>query len=436
MPRLALMMEDVSKQYRLGEVGSGTFAHDLNRWFAKILGRPDPLAPVGREEDQIAANGKLMWALRGIDIAIEQGSVVGIIGHNGAGKSTLLKLLSRVTAPTTGRIGIRGRLASLLEVGTGFHPDLTGRENVFLNGAIMGMNRREIQARLDEIVAFAGVAKYIDTPVKRYSSGMHVRLAFAVAAHLEPDILIVDEVLAVGDADFQAKCLGKMEDVSQKSGRTILFVSHNMAAVQRLCPQAILLEQGRVVMEGKTPQVISQYLDSAKVAMRLTRWEPDYCPATSQVRLYSIAVRDIAGRLDSLLSTLNEIRIEIDYALLQDIPELRVAIQLIDADAIVLFSSSDCLDKTGRKMRRAGRYRSICRIPPGLMTVGRYVVQVFIEVPLGDVLIGKQEVQFEINELGLNPLGRTVKPVPPGVMLPILEWQIQELINDASPEAA
>src|SRR5438067_11834 len=248
MPRTVIKVEDLSKQYRLGEIGTGSIAHDLNRWWHKVRGKQDPYLRIGEENDRTKkSESDYVWAIKDINFEIRQGEAVGVIGRNGAGKSTLLKLLSRTTSPTTGKIKIKGRIASLLEVGTGFHPDLTGRDNIFLNGAILGMTRKEIQNKFDEIVDFAGVESYIDTPVKRYSSGMYVRLAFAVAAHLEPDILIVDEVLAVGDAEFQKKCLGKMKDVSEH-GRTILFVSHNMSAIAALCSRGILFRDGKVAM--------------------------------------------------------------------------------------------------------------------------------------------------------------------------------------------
>lgn len=259
MDNLVLKVESVSKQYRLGLIGTGTLSHDLNRWWYKIRGKEDPYLKLG--EENIRSNkgkSEYVWALKDISFDIKQGEVLGIIGKNGAGKSTLLKILSRVTGPTTGSLKIKGRIASLLEVGTGFHPELTGRENIFLNGAILGMTKAEINRKLDEIIDFSGVERYIDTPVKRYSSGMYVRLAFAVAAHLEPEILVVDEVLAVGDAEFQKKCLGKMKDVSSK-GRTVLFVSHNMSSVKSLCQKGILLENGKIVSNGNIDDVVNLY---------------------------------------------------------------------------------------------------------------------------------------------------------------------------------
>ncbi|WP_277110324.1 polysaccharide ABC transporter ATP-binding protein [Chryseobacterium taklimakanense] len=260
---LALKAENISKQYRLGQVGTGTLSHDLNRFWHQIRGKEDPYLKIGEANDRATkGESEYVWSLRDINFEIEQGDAVGIIGRNGAGKSTLLKLLSKVTKPTTGKIYTNGRIASLLEVGTGFHPEMTGRENVYLNGAILGMTRKEITRKFDEIVDFSGVERYIDTPVKRYSSGMYVRLAFAVAAHLESEILIVDEVLAVGDAEFQKKCLGKMGDVSKGEGRTVLFVSHDLNAVSQICQTGILLNQGLVEYNGAIRETVSTYLNS------------------------------------------------------------------------------------------------------------------------------------------------------------------------------
>ena len=266
MKNLAIQAENISKQYRLGQVGTGTLSHDLNRFWSKIRGKEDPYLKIGEANDRsLKGESEYVWSLRDINFEIEQGDAVGIIGRNGAGKSTLLKLLSKVTQPTTGSFKVKGRIASLLEVGTGFNPEMTGRENIYLNGAILGMRHHEITRKLDEIIDFSGVERYIDTPVKRYSSGMYVRLAFAVAAHLESEILIVDEVLAVGDAEFQKKCLGKMGDVTKGEGRTVLFVSHNMAAVQNLCNKGILLENGLVKSIGDMSNVTNIYLSKSKM---------------------------------------------------------------------------------------------------------------------------------------------------------------------------
>lgn len=289
---IAIKVENLGKLYRLGEVGTGTLSHDLKRWAAKVRGKEDPFSKIGETNDR-TTKGKsdFVWALKDVDFEIQRGDAVGIIGKNGAGKSTLLKLLSKVTKPSAGEIRIRGRIASLLEVGTGFHPEMTGRENIFLNGAIMGMTKREIKRKFDEIVDFAGVERYIDTPVKRYSSGMYVRLAFAVAAHLEPEILIVDEVLAVGDAEFQKKCLGKMKDVSEGQGRTVLFVSHNMAAVSALCNQSILMAKGTLQTMGTTAAVIHEYLNGE---MKRTRSLADLNgrPGTGALRFTNLQMID------------------------------------------------------------------------------------------------------------------------------------------------
>ena len=261
MSNTVIEFNNVGKQYILGTIGTGTLSQDLNRWWANIRGKEDPYLKIGETNDRTQkGESRFVWALRDINFKVEQGDVVGIIGKNGAGKSTLLKILSRVTSPTTGDIKIKGRIASLLEVGTGFHPEMTGRENIFMNGSIMGMTKTEIRSRFDEIVDFAGVAKYVDTPVKRYSSGMMVRLGFAIAAHLEPEILVVDEVLAVGDAEFQKKAIGKMQDVSKGEGRTVLFVSHNMAAVRSLCSRGIMLKNGSINFSGKIYDTINHYL--------------------------------------------------------------------------------------------------------------------------------------------------------------------------------
>ncbi|MEI6864475.1 ABC transporter ATP-binding protein [Flavicella sp.] len=261
MSDVILKVENLSKQYRLGTIGTGTISHDLNRWWAGIRGKEDPYLKIGETNDRSKkGESEYVWALKDINFEVKRGEILGIIGKNGAGKSTLLKILSKVTGPTTGVIKYNGRIASLLEVGTGFHPEMTGKENVFLNGAILGMTKKEISSKLDEIIEFSGCERFIDTPVKRYSSGMKVRLAFAVAAFLEPDILVVDEVLAVGDTEFQKKAIGKMQDISNTEGRTVLFVSHDMAAISSLCSICILLEYGYVKEVGETKQVINNYL--------------------------------------------------------------------------------------------------------------------------------------------------------------------------------
>ncbi|WP_293297024.1 ABC transporter ATP-binding protein [Pedobacter sp. UBA4863] len=268
MSNIAIKAEDLSKAYQLGEIGTGTISRDLERWYARMRGKEDPFLRIGETNDRSTkGSSDIVWSLKDINFEIEQGDAVGIIGRNGAGKSTLLKVLSRVTSPTSGRITGKGRIASLLEVGTGFHPELTGRENIYLNGAILGMRKKEITRKFEEIVDFAGVERYIDTPVKRYSSGMYVRLAFAVAAHLESEILIVDEVLAVGDAEFQKKCLGKMGEVSKGEGRTVLFVSHNMGSILELCNRGILLNNGKINFTGTADSTVQKYSKANEVSL-------------------------------------------------------------------------------------------------------------------------------------------------------------------------
>ncbi|RLD70524.1 MAG: ABC transporter ATP-binding protein [Bacteroidetes bacterium] len=282
--------------YRLGVIGTGTLSHDLNRWWHKVRGKEDPYLKIGEANvSGDKSDSGYVWALKDINLEVMPGEVLGIIGKNGAGKSTLLKILSRVTGPTTGSISYRGRMGSLLEVGTGFHPELTGRENIFLNGAILGMTKTEISRKFDEIVDFAGVERYIDTPVKRYSSGMKVRLGFAVAAHLEPEILVVDEVLAVGDAEFQKKAIGKMQDVSTKDGRTILFVSHNMAAVKSLCTRGVLLSNGQVEFSGKIEETIHKYIDGVEDINNIyyRSFEKGNEYQINELKLHSIGVRSV-----------------------------------------------------------------------------------------------------------------------------------------------
>jgi lipopolysaccharide transport system ATP-binding protein len=293
-----LKFENVSKQYRLGLIGTGTLTHDLNRWWHKIRGKEDPFLKVGETNDRsTSGDSRYVWALKDINLEVERGEVLGIIGKNGAGKSTLLKILSQVTGPTTGSIKSKGRIASLLEVGTGFHPEMTGKENIYLNGAILGMTKKEITSKLDDIIAFSGCERYINTPVKRYSSGMKVRLAFAVAAHLEPDILVVDEVLAVGDAEFQKKAIGKMQDISKGQGRTVLFVSHNMMSVKSICTKALILEKGRITEYGQVNEIVDKYLMNASnetASFYILEQKVD------QIHVNSIAIKDngINGSFD------------------------------------------------------------------------------------------------------------------------------------------
>jgi lipopolysaccharide transport system ATP-binding protein len=346
MNDVVIKVEDLSKQYRLGVISTGSLAHDVNRWWYRLQGKEDPYLKIGEENDRTRkGSSEYVWALRDVGFEVTQGQVVGIIGRNGAGKSTLLKILSRTTAPTIGTVKIKGRVASLLEVGTGFHPELSGRDNIFLNGAILGMTRQEIKRKFDEIVDFAGVERYIDTPVKRYSSGMYVRLAFAVAAHLEPEILIVDEVLAVGDAEFQKKCLGKMKDVSDKEGRTVLFVSHNMAAVKSLCREAILLQQGKMASQGKVIDIVDTYLHAgAKPAALQDIPDSLRFYSTGEAYFRSIAVLGLDGDTTQAIPFNSPISIDFAIEIIRDIPDLFFDMKVVSREGIELSLSQSSLD--------------------------------------------------------------------------------------------
>lgn len=324
-----LKVEDVSKLYRLGELGTGTISHDLNKWWYKVRGKEDPYLKVAAINDRTKVdNSEYVWSLKDINFEVKEGEVMGIIGKNGAGKSTLLKILSQITTPTTGTVKVKGRIAALLEVGTGFHQDLTGRENVFLNGAILGMSKNEIKSKLDEIIEFSGIAKYIDTPVKRYSSGMMVRLGFAVAAHLEPEILIVDEVLAVGDQEFQDKCIGKMQSVS-RSGRTVLFVSHNLTAVQNLCTSCMFLKNGKVVEIGNTSKVIENYLTENKEVQNQGIIPSDFARLTNGEALFKrIQITDMDNNQISKLYFQQEFKVKIELEVFKEIKNVLINVNI------------------------------------------------------------------------------------------------------------
>lgn len=339
-----ISVENLSKTYRLGQIGSGTFAYDLNVWWAKTRGKPNPMLRVG-EKDHGNRDGEEICALKDVSFKVEQGEVLGIIGRNGAGKSTLLKILSRVTAPTSGRIKVKGRIASLLEVGTGFHPDLTGRENIYLNGAILGMSRREIDRKFDEIVDFAEVEKFIDTPVKRYSSGMYVRLAFAVAAHLDPEILIVDEVLAVGDIGFQQKCFNKMGSVADQ-GRTILFVSHNMTAIRNLCNRAILLESGQITNEGSVDMMIAQYYQRTKHSPLNGLETMIDRSGSGKARFVSARMLDSSGNVINIVRLGQEITLDFVYQSALPIynPSIYIGVYDLLSQKILFLDSSETGD--------------------------------------------------------------------------------------------
>jgi lipopolysaccharide transport system ATP-binding protein len=369
---IAVSVEHLSKVYRLGAIGGTALHEDLSRWWARLRGKPDPFLPVGAEHHN-RLSGQQFLALDDVSFEVPQGEILGVVGRNGAGKSTLLKILSQVTGPTAGRIRLRGRVASLLEVGTGFHPELTGRENVFLNGAIMGMTKAEIRRKFDDIVGFSECGEFIDTPVKRYSSGMYVRLAFAVAAHLEPEILIVDEVLAVGDAQFQKKCLGKMGEVS-RGGRTVLFVSHNMVAVKSLCRNAVLLRDGKLEMQGSAESVVSAYLREVHDQAETREWAtPDTAPGAHAVRLRRVSVSAAERRADGLLGMSTPIKVDTDFWVLQNGAHLNLTYVLYNEEGAAVLTTYCKPEK-----RQAGCYSALFTLPGGLLNSGHYTLRLIV----------------------------------------------------------
>jgi lipopolysaccharide transport system ATP-binding protein len=378
---VVISVEDISKQYRLGQVGRRTLSHDFNRWYHRVRGKEDPYLKIGQENDRTTkSTSDYVWSLRDINFQVREGEVLGIIGRNGAGKSTLLKILSKVTAPTKGEVKIAGRTASLLEVGTGFHPDLTGRDNIFLNGAILGMTKQEIRSKFDEIVDFAGVERYIDTPVKRYSSGMYVRLAFAVAAHLEPDILIVDEVLAVGDAEFQKKCLGKMKDVSVKEGRTVLFVSHQLGSVSQLCTEVLLLNNGRLKMQGNTDEVIRLYLDEMNTTVLSEFNITDAVKQGKQYYFENIHLEDTSGNTVSSVGTEDEILICGSIVRAgKKVESAEIAISVMDKKKNRIFTIHESLQNLLRSDEHSGMFK--IAVSSNFLAPGAYSIIAALHIP-------------------------------------------------------
>lgn len=372
----AIEFNHVSKQYRLGLVSTKTLSHDLDRWWKmNILGKEDPYLKIGETNDRATkGTSDYVWALKDIDFKVEQGDVIGIIGKNGAGKSTLLKLLSKVTGPTTGSIKARGRIGALLEVGTGFHPEMTGRENIFLNGAILGMSRQEIAKKLDEIVDFSGCERYLDTPVKRYSSGMMVRLGFAVAAHLDPEILVVDEVLAVGDAEFQKKAIGKMKDVSKGEGRTVLFVSHNMASVKSLCKHGILLENGRVKNIGTIEPIVNQYMLGDSEIINHKIWEkPEY--KGGGFELLELGIKKENGEYSDMMRVDQQLEIHVAFRLLKPFINFHISLYLRNEMGNYVFMT--CSKNAVPVKHDKGEYNLTCHIPANFINWGTYMIDVF-----------------------------------------------------------
>ncbi|MDC8006279.1 ABC transporter ATP-binding protein [Aureisphaera galaxeae] len=404
MSKVILKAENISKQYRLGLVGLGTIRHDLNRFWHQIRGKEDPYLTIGAVNDRSAkASQDYVWALRDINFEVKQGEILGIIGKNGAGKSTLLKLLSRVTTPTTGVIKSRGRIASLLEVGTGFHPELTGRENIYLNGAILGMTRAEIRKKIDEIIDFSGCEMYIDTPTKRYSSGMTVRLGFAVAAHLEPDILVVDEVLAVGDAEFQKKAIGKMQDISTGEGRTVLFVSHNMGSVQSLCSRGIFLENGSIAYEGDIEDVVGKYLSMGKKNIHQSLAERTDRKGGELFRFTGCTVLDDKGAQVKDLISGNSYTFKLAFQCEKKTPGLRFRVAIYDTKGIIRVICNNEFSSHLLDVKDGTSEHIYCTIPKFPLPNGTYNIRLSCANSSG--LIDDIEMAMEFDVVGSNFYG-------------------------------
>ena len=427
MSEVVIRAEHVSKQNRLGVINHGTLYRDLQSWWAHWRGRPDPngeitdLASDNSHKKRIT--GDRFQALDNVSFDIERGDVVGVIGRNGAGKSTLLKVISRITAPTSGCIRLKGRVASLLEVGTGFHPELTGRENVYLNGAILGMSRREVARKFEQIVEFAEIGEFIDTPVKRYSSGMYVRLAFSVAAHLEPEILLVDEVLAVGDANFQKKCMGRMQEVGRE-GRTILFVSHNMTAINSICPKTIHISDGRVDSFGETGQVVQSYLTTGQVgAQGVYSTAPGLLDGKAVI--FKVAARNAAGKESGCVELTEEFSVEICYELRESLSGLSVGLQIMAEDGYTsIYSLSDPeLEPSRLDARKPGTYRAVVRFPACALNTGAFYLRVGISSRFSIYSV-VENLRFEVvDSVGIiQMLGQSRKPSISALQLP---WDVQ-----------
>jgi len=391
----AIEFENVSKQYRLGLVSTRTLRHDLNRfWITKILGKEDPYLKIGERNDRTTKGlSEYVWALKDISFNVGHGEVVGIIGRNGAGKSTLLKILSRVTTPTTGTVRANGRIGSLLQVGTGFHPEMTGRENIFMNGAILGMTKNEISSKLEEIIDFSGCGRYIDTPVKRYSTGMLVRLGFAVASHLETDILVVDEVLAVGDSEFQKKALGRIHDVSKGDGRTVLFVSHNMESVRRLCTRGVVLNEGCIDYDGDVQSAIEHYTETNAVNDKPLRFDDlSDAPGNQYVKIKKLEIRPSKGNKITVESGFD---VELVFQNYRKNEALDVMFRFFSNEDLLVLEQPKLL--TTEKNSEIGVYKIIMHVPSRLLNVGKYKLKVYFRESGKYVIFGPYDIGFVID---------------------------------------
>lgn len=425
-----IKVENLSKQYRLGDVGTGSMKDDFTRFMHRLMGKEDPFLQVGEVNDRTKkSSSNYVWALKDINFEIEQGDVVGIIGRNGAGKSTLLKILSRTTAPTTGSIKVKGRITSLLEVGTGFHGELSGRDNIYLNGAIMGLRKWEIDKKLDEIIDFAGVEKYLDTPVKRYSSGMYVRLAFAVAAHLEPDILIVDEVLAVGDSEFQAKCIGKMKDVSTNQGRTVLFVSHNILALRQLCKKAIQIDQGIIKSNSEINIVLNKYLSENFTNKVEQTFEISNCNFNAKAKISKIIAHydDFTVPNDGIFDITRKIGITFQYRVFNSTDNLLHGIQCFNVENINIFNSHDVTINERYTLKDKGDYKVTVWINENFLNEGilKINVALFSISPFQIFDLIDDAIIIRIIDYLRGDSARGIyKDDFPGIVRPILQWDL------------
>jgi len=413
----AIQIDGIAKEYILGQrEQQKTFREELISRFRAPIDR-------FRRLKGDVSEGERFWALKNISFDVEPGEVVGIIGHNGAGKSTLLKILSRITEPTEGRALICGRLSSLLEVGTGFHPELTGRENIYLNGAILGMGRKEIDKKLEEIIAFAEVERFIDTPVKRYSSGMQVRLAFSVAAHLEPEILLVDEVLAVGDAAFQSKCMGKMEG-SASSGHTILFVSHNMASVRNLCSRGILISKGEIVFDGAIEDTIGMYLKDGASEQAMVSWSGEEAPSSDEAQLRRVFIANTEGDPAGVLTTIDPFDVVVEYEIRVETPGMRLGFCMRNEQGVVICGSTD-FDALEQTERTPGIYQSRCHFPGNILASGRYSLFFAVDRPPYLAMIFSTPYCLSFDVVDMDSHGANYRRLP-GVIKPPLDWSIIE----------
>jgi len=441
MSNPAIIVTDISKAYRLGVINRNTLHDEVRYWWHKMRGH-DPnnymakVDAVGGNLAQTDESGSIFWALRDISFEVPEGNIVGIIGKNGAGKSTLLKILTHITEPTSGRALLNGRVASLLEVGTGFHPELTGRENIYLNGSILGMKKTEITKKFSEIVDFAEMGQFIDTPVKRYSSGMYVRLAFAVAAHLEPEIMLVDEVLAVGDAEFQKKCLGKMKDVAGH-GRTVLFVSHNMTAIKNLCERVLLIDKGKLVEDGRSDRIIKRYLDknlsnfASVLEDELEKKMEGFINRNNPyVRFHAISLQDRKGQIRNSFDSNEDIIVAVDFKCLQSVKGLHISISVVDEHNTSIMSTQNVDVKTitdNFNYLSPGAYRSTCIIPKNIFNDRSYYLTIHLIYPKTEHLVLEKILEFNVKFSGYNNIYSTDRST---YFRPKINWEMTLLDNN------